>query len=96
MWTQSGRELVYREGDKMMAVSIDAATGAVGPPRVLFSGRYPDNPGWTRPRSYDVTPDGNRFLLTKLPGEQPRPQVMMVLNWFEELRGKVPLSPAQR
>jgi serine/threonine-protein kinase len=96
MWTQSGRELVYREGDKMMAVSVDAATGAVGPPRVLFSGRYPDNPGWTRPRSYDVTPDGNRFLLTKLPGEQPRPQVMMVLNWFEELRSKVPLSPAQR
>jgi serine/threonine-protein kinase len=90
MWTQGGRELVYREGDKVMAVSIDLASGASGPPRVLFSGPYPDNPGWTRPRSYDVTPDGERFLLTKLPGEQPRPRIMVVLNWFEELRARVP------
>jgi hypothetical protein len=30
MWTQAGRELVYREGDKVMAVSIDLATGATG------------------------------------------------------------------
>ena len=30
MWTQGGRELVYREGDKVMAVSIDLATGASG------------------------------------------------------------------
>jgi hypothetical protein len=72
-----------------MAVSIDLATGASGQPRVLFSGPYPDNPGWTGPRSYDVMPDGERFLLTKLPGEQPRPRVIVVLNWFEELRARV-------
>jgi serine/threonine-protein kinase len=90
MWTRGGRELVYREGDKMMAVDIDLATGASGQPRVLFSGPYPSNQGWTRPRSYDVTPDGERFLLTKLPGEQPRPRIVVVLNWFEELRAKVP------
>jgi serine/threonine-protein kinase len=90
MWTQGGRELVYREGDKVMAVSIDLATGASGPPQVLFSGPYPDNPGWTRPRSFDVTPDGQRFLLTKLPGERVQPRIMVVLNWFEELRARVP------
>jgi serine/threonine-protein kinase len=90
MWTQGGRELVYREGDKVMAVSIDLATGASGPPQVLFSGPYPDNPGWTRPRSFDVTPDGQRFLLTKLPGERLQPRIMVVLNWFEELRARVP------
>ena len=90
MWTQGGRELVYREGEKVLAVSIDLATGASGPPRVLFSGPYPDNPGWTRPRSYDVTADGERFLLTKLPGEKSPPRIMVVLNWFQELRAKVP------
>jgi serine/threonine-protein kinase len=90
LWTQGGRELVYREGDKVMAVSIDLASGASGPPRVLFSGPYPDNPGWTRPRSYDVTPDGERFLLTKLPGDRPLPRIMVVLNWLEELRARVP------
>ena len=81
---------MYRSGDKVMAVEIDPATGASGPPHVLFSGPYPDNPGWTRPRSYDVTADGERFLLTKLPGELARPRVLFVLNWFEELRAKVP------
>jgi len=90
MWTKGGRELVYREGDKVMAVDIDLATGASGQPRLLFSGSYPSNQGWTRPRSYDVTPDGERFLLTKLPGEQPRPRIVVVLDWFQELRAKVP------
>jgi Tol biopolymer transport system component len=90
MWTKGGRELVYREGDKVMAVAIDLATGASGPPRVLFSGPYPDNPGWTRPRSYDVTADGEHFLLTKLPVEKSPPRVMVVLNWTEELKQRIP------
>jgi eukaryotic-like serine/threonine-protein kinase len=89
-WTRGGRELVYREDDKVMAVDIDLATGASGAPRLLFSGPYPSNQGWTRPRSYDVTPDGERFLLTKLPGEQQRPRIVVVLNWFDELTAKVP------
>jgi hypothetical protein len=90
MWTQGGRELVYREGENVMAVSIDRATGASGPPRVLFSGPYQDNPGWTRPRSYDVTPDGQRFLLTRLPNDRSQPRVTVVLNWFTELLAKAP------
>ena len=81
---------VYREGDNVMVVDIDLATGSSGQPRLLFSGPYPSNQGRTRPRSYDVTPDGERFLLTKLPGEQPRPRIVVVLNWFEELTAKAP------
>ena len=90
MWTQGGRELVYRDGDNVMAVTIDPETGASGTPRVLFSGPYPDNAGWTRPRSYDVTPDGERFLLTRRAGERLFPRVVVVLDWFEELRARVP------
>ena len=81
---------MYRDGDKVVAVSINPETGASGPPEVLFSGPYPDNPGWTRPRSYDVTPDGERFLMTRLPDERPQPYVIVVLNWFEGLKAKVP------
>jgi hypothetical protein len=33
---------------------------------------------------------GERFLMTKLPGEQPPPRIVVVLNWFEELRDKFP------
>jgi hypothetical protein len=89
-WTRGGRELIYREDDKVVAVDIDMATGESGPPRVLFAGPYPSNQGWTRPRSYDVTLDGQRFLMTRLPGERARPRIRIVMNWFEELRAKVP------
>ncbi len=90
MWTRGGRELVYRKGDSVMAVSVDLENGRSGPPRALFAGPYPDNPGWTRPRSYDVSRDGERFLMMKLPAEQSRPRIAVVLNWFAELRAKVP------
>jgi hypothetical protein len=90
MWTQGGRELVYREDDKVVAVAVDLASGTSGPPRVLFAGPYPSNQGWTRPRSYDVSPDGQRFLMTKLPREQARPRIRVVMNWFAELQQQVP------
>ncbi len=90
MWTKGGREIVYRDGNNVIAVSFDPATGVSGAPHVLFSGAYPDNPGWTRPRSYDVTPDGERFLMARLPGDPAQPHVVVVLNWFDELRAKFP------
>jgi serine/threonine-protein kinase len=90
MWTRDGRELVYRKGDSVMAVTVDLPNGRVGQPEALFAGPYPDNPGWTRPRSYDVSRDGERFLMTKLPANRPRPRIAVVLNWFDDLRAKVP------
>ena len=90
LWTRDGGELVYRKGDSVMAVSIDLHNGRSGPPRALFGGPYPDSPGWTRPRSYDVSRDGERFLMLKLPPQRIRPRIHVVLNWFNELRAKVP------
>jgi Tol biopolymer transport system component len=90
IWTRDGRELVYRNGDSVMAVGLDLQKGRIGQPGALFAGPYPDNPGWTRPRSYDVSRDGERFLMTRLPAGQPPPRIAVVLNWFDELRAKVP------
>jgi len=90
LWTRGGRELVYRKGDSVMAVNIDLESGRSGQPRALFSGPYPDSPGWTRPRSYDVSRDGERFLMLKRPPQRIRPRINVVLNWFDELRAKVP------
>jgi serine/threonine-protein kinase len=90
LWTRGGKELVYRKGDSVMAVSLDLETGRIGQPVALFAGPYQDNPGWTRPRSYDVSGDGERFLLTKVSGDRPRPRIAVVLNWFEELKERVP------
>jgi serine/threonine-protein kinase len=90
LWTKGGRELVYRNGDSVMAVSMDLAHNRSGQPQALFAGPYPDSPGWTRPRSYDVSRDGERFLLLKRPHQTERPRVNVVVNWFDELRAKVP------
>jgi hypothetical protein len=43
----------------------------------------------------DVTPDGQRFVVTKvLPRDPPAPvtHVNVVLNWVEELKAKVPVT----
>jgi eukaryotic-like serine/threonine-protein kinase len=89
LWTRGGRELVYRNGDSVMAVSVDMANGRVGQPVALFSGPYPDNPGWTRPRSYDVSPDGERFLLIRVRELDSEPHIAVVLNWLDELRARM-------
>ena len=40
---------------------------------------------------YDVSPDGQRFLMIKQSEEAAAPtQINVVLNWFEELKQKVP------
>jgi len=90
LWTRGGSELVYRKGDSVMAVGVDLANGRSSQPRALFGGPYPDSPGWTRPRSYDVSRDGERFLMLKLPPERIRPRIHVVLNWFDVLRAKFP------
>ena len=62
-WTKGGKELVYRTGDSIMAVSVDLTSGQIGRPVALFGGTFiPVNFGAA---SYDVTPDGNRFLMVK-------------------------------
>jgi hypothetical protein len=75
----------------MMAVDITAQAGfAAGKPRTLFEGRYERTPA-TSP-NYDVSPDGQRFLMLKrseLEIAAPT-QINVVLNWFEELKRRVP------
>jgi Tol biopolymer transport system component len=91
VWNPNGRELFFRSRDKMMAVDIATQPGfTAGKPRMLFEGQYQPTPT-TRP-NYDVSRDGQRFLMLK-PIEQAQAaptQINVVLNWFEELKQKVP------
>jgi hypothetical protein len=69
----------------MMAVAIQTEpTFRAGKPTVLFEGRYGGG--------YDVSSDGRRFLMVKPAGRQEAAtdQVNLVLNWFEELKARVP------
>jgi eukaryotic-like serine/threonine-protein kinase len=91
VWNPNGRELFYRNGNKMMAVDIATQPGfAASKPRMLFEGRY--EPAPIPVANYDVSSDGQRFLMVK-PAEQeqaPKMQINVVLNWFEELKRRVP------
>jgi len=92
LWNPNGRELFYRSGGKMMAVDVTAEpTFSSGRPKALFDDQYDPDPGGNRP-NYDVSRDGQRFLMLK-PVEQQTTaltQIHVVLNWFEELKRRVP------
>jgi Tol biopolymer transport system component/predicted Ser/Thr protein kinase len=93
VWNPNGGELFYRNGDKMMAVDITTQPGfAAGTPKLLFEGRYATGPFPIA--NYDVSPDGQRFLMLKAAeqAEAAPTQINVVLNWFEELKQKVPVG----
>jgi Tol biopolymer transport system component/predicted Ser/Thr protein kinase len=91
LWARNGRELFYRAADKMMVVGVQTEPSfRAGAPRVLFQGRFAGAIG--RQAGYDISPDGQRFLMLK-PSESAEAaptQINVVLNWFEELKQKVP------
>ena len=87
MWARSGRELFYRDADKMMAVAVTTEPAfSPGKPAQLFEGRY--EKGLTLGHTnYDVSPDAQRFLMLKAGEQEAAPtQVNVVLNWFEDLK----------
>jgi len=88
VWSPGSQELFYRNGRKWMAVSYSTDPKfSVELPKVLFEGNYLNVSG----PSYDVSPDGQRFLLLKSSEEPSRQtQLNVVTNWFEELKRKVP------
>jgi hypothetical protein len=71
----------------MMAVATTTkANFSADTPKVLFEGHYAT---YNTTPAYDVTPDGQRFLLAKTAEQGPQ-EISVVLNWFEELKQKVP------
>jgi Tol biopolymer transport system component len=82
-WTKGGREVVFRRQTAVFAAQVDVATGKLGTPVKLFDGPYPQGLG------YDVTSDGERFLMVRV---DPRPEalpILVITNFFDELRRKV-------
>ena len=89
MWSRNGRELFYRSGNKMMAAEIATQPSfSAGKPKMLFQGPYQPSPAPNA--NYDVSADGQRFLMIKPPEQAAPTQINVVLNWFEELKQKVP------
>jgi hypothetical protein len=83
-WSRNGRELFYRNADKIMVVDVQISPSVhvTGTPKMLFE---------KASMGYDVSADGKRFLMLRrgAPSAQSN-QINVVLNWFEELRRRAP------
>jgi serine/threonine-protein kinase len=91
-WNRNGKELFYRSGNKVMALDVTTQPGfSPGKPHMLFEGQYSATEWPLIDTAYDVSPDGQRFLMTKAAEQESEAtQINVVQNWFEELKQKVP------
>jgi serine/threonine-protein kinase len=94
-WSASGRELFYRDPVRNRIMSVEVRTTPefrAGQPRPLFA-LHSEGYGALAGISvgWDVTPDGQRFLVITSPeGQESGVRLQAVVNWFEELRRLVP------
>jgi len=77
-WVRNGKEIVYRNGTKMMSAAVQIQpTFAVAKPVELFDRKF-DRGGSVG--GYDVTPDGQTFVMTR--SEQANPtEIRVVVGW---------------
>jgi hypothetical protein len=99
LWSPEGSELLYRPISSSAGITL-RSVDIVTRPAFAFSNEQ------TLPvegfnvvanyRDYDISSDGKQLLMV-FPvdwpdtGEPARPQINIVLNWFEELKERVPV-----
>jgi eukaryotic-like serine/threonine-protein kinase len=94
VWARNGRELFYLDASSLLtAVSIDSSGSTLhaGNPTTVLDRPYYS--GFNLD-AYDVSLDGQRFLMIKEPpnaNQQSTPvPINVVLNWTEELKQRLP------
>ena len=96
LWARSGQELFYASPTgALMRVGVEhASSWAATAPTMLIKEGYFTIPGAFPGRTYDVSPDGQRFLMFKNGGGSDQtaapPQLIVVQHWTEELKRLVP------
>jgi serine/threonine-protein kinase len=98
LWSRDGRELFFLtnrvESRRLMVVPVQTdPTFVPENPEELIE--WPYSPA-AEGRTYDVSQDGQRFLAVTLASyatdaDASPPQINVVLNWFEELKERVPV-----
>jgi hypothetical protein len=94
LWARDGKKLSFATGPTSQAeVNVSTQSGfAFSSPMQVPRGGMIGTPGG--PRDYDILPDG-RFLGIIAAGQAQSggsaPQIEVVLNWFEDLKQRVPV-----
>jgi Tol biopolymer transport system component len=97
LWSPDGTELFYRVGVSTREEVVKVTTKpsfSVGNPEMVSTGLIRSRGRY--PREYDITPDGKRFIGVIAAGQtqsgaRATPQINVVLNWFEELKSRLPV-----
>ena len=97
VWSQKESKIFYRDRAEMMVVNFTTEpTFAPGSPRILFEEPYRfhgggyEMGGWS---NHDIYPSGQQFLMIQAIEQEDEDvvtQINVVLNWFEELKRRVP------
>ena len=92
IWSPTGRELFYRNGDQLWAVEVETEPGFnAGTPTVLFEVPYATDALGLGYPSYDVSLDGQQFLMVRENSPNETPGYVIVQNWHQELLERVPI-----
>jgi hypothetical protein len=93
LWSNNGHELFYETADNRIMVvdyTVNGASFVPGKPR-LWSGQQLF---FTGASNLDIAPDGKRFAVLALPetpaGEKVSVHVTFLLNFFDELKRRIP------
>ena len=95
VWSEDGNELFFRRRGDGATMVVPVETGPTlnpGSAQVLIEQNYLRRP--SNIVNYDYDSDGQRFLMIKAGAASDdtpsRPRIITVLNWFEELKERVP------
>jgi serine/threonine-protein kinase len=86
VWAPTGNRIFFREGNAVMAATVQAGSGVPdGRPELLF------DRGWELPAGVglSVLPDGKRFLMIRFAPAAIPTRLDVVFNWFDDLRARV-------
>jgi serine/threonine protein kinase/Tol biopolymer transport system component len=89
-WSKNGHELFYIQAAGLLAVpyTVDKSVFQPGKAQMLFGRLFEPRAPYA---SYDVTPDGQHFVMLQLNGTRASGKVepTVVLNWLGEVRRQV-------
>lgn len=85
---EDGEEILYREGRRILSVSVRTEPELrVSTPRLLFEAPYElETNGF---RNFDVSSDGQRFVMVESEEAPMLDWFVVVLDWLEELERAV-------
>jgi len=91
LWARDSQELFYKNGVELVSVTY-ATEPSFRREREVVLFTLPPGSTFFNVVTYDVSPDGQRFLMYAFPdafGESSGPELIVVENFFEELKAKV-------